>query len=295
MPPRPHPHRRAPLLIATLLAACRFESAGLGETSAGPNADATTASPQTGDGSTTAATPATSVASSGSVTSSDSDTGGGSGNTGDPDSTGDGPPATCGDDVVDPGEECDGGNDPPCTPVCKLNVCGDGYLGGVEQCDDAGANGDDKGCTSACQNARCGDGLVGPGEPCDDGNASNTDNCLDGCVLPTCGDGFQQIGVETCDLGADNGAYDSACNVTCNGPGPTCGDGAWDPQNEACDGNGAPSGADCKDGCQAECEPGKVDCNGNPNDGCQGLLTDKNNCGVCGKKCLFFCALGVCY
>lgn len=298
MPARPHKPRRAPLLAAALIAACHFESAGLGDDGAGPAADGT--APASAQTSADTGADTSSLGSSSSVTSSatsgaDSDSEGGSGSDSNADSTGDVPPPGCGNGMVDPGEQCDGGNDPPCTPVCTINVCGDGYLGPTEQCDDAGANGDDKSCTSACQNARCGDGLLGPGEPCDDGNASNTDACLIGCIPATCGDGFQQMDVESCDLGAGNGVYGGACNVTCNGPGPNCGDGVWDPQHEACDGDGAPPGADCQDGCKPECEFGKVDCNNNPADGCQGLLTDKNNCGTCGKQCPNVCILGVCY
>jgi len=293
---RSHRSIRAPLLAAVLLAGCHFESAGLGGEDAGPDAEGPAPASATTSDDTSAATSPGSSASvttgadsdSGSVSDSNASTSGSS--------IGDvPPPASCGNGIVDPGEQCDGGDDPPCTPVCTLHACGDGYLGPGEQCDDAGANGDDKSCTSACQDASCGDGLPGPGEACDDGNAINTDACLAGCVPAGCGDGFQQIGVEDCDLGAGNGTYGGACNVTCNGPGPSCGDGVWDPQHEACDGDGAPPGADCQDGCKPKCEFGKFDCNNNLADGCQGLAFDKNNCGVCGKQCPNFCAVGICY
>ncbi|HSC87573.1 MAG TPA: hypothetical protein VLC09_09900, partial [Polyangiaceae bacterium] len=47
---------------------------------------------------------------------------------------------------------------------------------------------------------RCGDGMVDTqeGEDCDDANHDNSDDCLDTCRLPTCGDGFVQ-GDELCD------------------------------------------------------------------------------------------------
>jgi cysteine-rich repeat protein len=49
------------------------------------------------------------------------------------------PAASCGDGIVDSGEECDDGNssdNDACTAQCKRNVCGDAYLRvGVEQCD----------------------------------------------------------------------------------------------------------------------------------------------------------------
>jgi cysteine-rich repeat protein len=51
------------------------------------------------------------------------------------------------------------------------------------------------------------------GEPCDDGNTRNTDACLAGCILPRCGDGFVQQGVEACDDGNTNNM--DACNNSC--------------------------------------------------------------------------------
>ncbi|MBA3548041.1 MAG: hypothetical protein H0T76_16290 [Nannocystis sp.] len=290
MPPRPRQPHRTPLLAAVLIAACHFESAGLGDDDAGPDAgDTAASSAQTSEGG-----PAGSSSGATAQADSDSDSGGVSGDgTG---STGGGPPPPplgCGNGVIDPLEQCDGGED--CTPACTFHVCGDGYLGAGEQCDEAGANGDTQSCTSTCQTARCGDGLVGPGEPCDDGNAIKTDACVEGCVLASCGDGFLQMNVELCDLGAGNGVYGGACNTTCNGPGPSCGDGVWDPMHEACDGDGAPENADCEAGCKPKCEFAKVDCNNDLSDGCTSIYSDKNNCGSCGNKCPNGCLLGSCY
>ncbi|MFY0533554.1 DUF4215 domain-containing protein [Nannocystis pusilla] len=87
--------------------------------------------------------------------------------------------SACGDDQIDPGEQCDDGplNGPgkACLADCQTNVCGDGDIGPGEQCDDGDDNGPDAPCTDQCQPAACGDGFVGPGEQCDDGNAIDTD------------------------------------------------------------------------------------------------------------------------
>ncbi len=56
------------------------------------------------------------------------------------DSTGSPPAPFCGDGTIDPGEDCDDGQDNgldrACLPDCNLNVCGDGNLGPDEFCDD---------------------------------------------------------------------------------------------------------------------------------------------------------------
>ncbi len=70
--------------------------------------------------------------------------------------------------------------------------CGDGEVGGAEQCDD-GNTVDGDGCSATCQNEPpppgCGDGTVGGEEECDDGNTSNGDGCSSVCVVETGGPG----------------------------------------------------------------------------------------------------------
>jgi len=66
------------------------------------------------------------------------------------------PPATCGNGVVDPGEECD---------AC-IN---DGRV-----------------CSSNCTLPRCGNCVVDPGETCDDGNTMDGDFCPASCVIMPC-------------------------------------------------------------------------------------------------------------
>ncbi|MFT3772004.1 MAG: DUF4215 domain-containing protein [Minicystis sp.] len=115
--------------------------------------------------------------------------------------------STCGDGVVDPGEECDDGNasnTDTCLTTCRFARCGDGFVWqGVEGCDDANAVNTDA-CRNNCAIPTCGDGVVDPGEECDDGNADDTDDCTSRCFFAKCGDGFVHAGVEQCDGGPAN-------------------------------------------------------------------------------------------
>jgi len=65
---------------------------------------------------------------------------------------------------------------------------------------------------------------------------------------PICGNGIVEA-PELCDHGTDNGVYDH-CGVTCLGPGPACGDGVVQPNEEVCDdGDDNGSYAHCAYGC----------------------------------------------
>ena len=144
--------------------------------------------------------------------------------------------ARCGDGFVGPGEGCDDGNDDDadgCTNDCALSTCGDGVVQGGEACDD-GNDVDDDACTNACTLPVCGDGVVQAGETCDDGNASNADGCVQGCQMALCGDGFVWAGMEVCDDG--NTSDDDLCRSDCTPA--ECGDGIVQP----------PAGEECDDG-----------------------------------------------
>jgi cysteine-rich repeat protein len=162
---------------------------------------------------------------------------------------------SCGNSVLDPGEECDdgAGNDPNhrCNKSCKLNFCGDGKtLTGVEQCDDGDGTSakDSTTCDHDCTSAVCGDGYQNAtaGEQCDDGasNGKVGSQCSFTCKTIDCGNGVIEQG-EDCDDGSNNG-IGKRCNSSCKFN--VCGDG--DPLTgvEQCD-KGTSDTATCDADC----------------------------------------------
>jgi hypothetical protein len=306
-------------LSATLtLLACKFDATGLGPTTTGASdsAASTDTDPSTGAPDTTAAS-TTAGPGSDSASGGESETAA---------------PPTCGDGQQDPDEQCDdgpgNGASRPCTPECTVNVCGDGFARNPgEACDD-GDDDDDDACRNdctlppscgnealdrgeacddgndddddqciACQKARCGDGFVeANNESCDDGAESMTCN-LD-CSLAQCGDSkLNATAGEVCDLGPQNGLYNSACSADCGGEGPRCGDGALDLPDEKCEPTVAVENATCTADCQAlTCFPGRGNCDEDFANGCEtDLDSDEDNCGECGEQCnVFSCKEGTC-
>ncbi len=101
-------------------------------------------------------------------------------------------PATCGDGVVQPPEECDDENDDgtdDCTNACKEPVCGDGDTWqGEEECDNGTTNDDylPDACRTNCLQARCGDGVRDSAEACDDGDTEGEGTpCAADCTAHT--------------------------------------------------------------------------------------------------------------
>ena len=96
----------------------------------------------------------------------------------------------------------------------------------------------------------CGNGMRDEGEDCDDGNTSNSDACLNTCVMAQCGDGFVQ-GVEQCDDG--NTMNGDGCSSLCavEDQGPLCGNGCAEDGEECDDGNRV-AGDGCDERCQTE-------------------------------------------
>jgi len=158
--------------------------------------------------------------------------------------------ARCGDGTVDPGEQCDDGNlvdGDGCQADCMAPRCGDGVVDDGEACDAGAANSDEPGaaCRLDCRAAGCGDGVVDPGESCDDGNAVDGDGCSVACGLE-CGNGVVDPG-EQCDEGADNSEEpDASCRTDCRAA--RCGDGVDDGDEDCDDGNTIGG-----DGCSAAC------------------------------------------
>ncbi|MBM64789.1 MAG: hypothetical protein CMH55_00980 [Myxococcales bacterium] len=181
--------------------------------------------------------------------------------------------ASCGDGVVQEGEQCDDGNRSNidhCTNGCEEARCGDGIIRqdlepaapGYEACDDGNANDDDR-CPSGCELARCGDGFLRAdlevGDPnfeiCDDGNENDADDCLANCEEARCGDGIQrqnlevgEEGFEACDDGNDQN--EDACLSGC--VEAACGDGFVHEGEEECDDGNLAADDGCDGDCNAE-------------------------------------------
>ncbi len=120
----------------------------------------------------------------------------------------------CGDGNLDPGEECDDGNDvddDACRNDCTLPSCGDGIVDAGEECDD-GNEVDDDACRNDCTLPSCGDGIVDDGEECDDGNDNNVDCCRNDCTLPFCGDGIVDARKNCDDDDGDHHGHGDDCD-----------------------------------------------------------------------------------
>ncbi len=153
----------------------------------------------------------------------------------------------CGDGFVGSGEECDDGNfvgGDGCGLACDVEVCGNRIVDAGEECDDGNrVNGD--GCDNNCTTPRCGNGIVTQNEQCDDGNRQNGDGCDENCGIPGCPNGVVDPG-EECDDG--NLTDNDGCARNCRLQG--CGNGIVE-NNEGCDDGNVIDG----DGCDSNCTP----------------------------------------
>ncbi len=162
-------------------------------------------------------------------------------------------------------------------------ACGNGMPDPGEACDDGNMDNTDD-CVAGCMLASCGDGHVWAGmEDCDDGNMDETDACLTGCIPASCGDGFTWAGVEDCDDA--NMDYTDDCTMGCTQA--FCGDGYVRAGVEECDDANLDETDACVPGCMlATCGDGHVwagveecdDGNANDNDACPSTCV-LNECG----------------
>jgi len=174
--------------------------------------------------------------------------------------------ATCGNGVLDAGEQCD----PPAASTCAGACQGD--------------------CTCA---PACGDNVVNqPSEQCD---GSDPGTCSGACqpdctCAPVCGNGVRE-GTEECDM-SDATACPGACQADCT-CGPFCGNNVVDP-GEECDGTG--STACPPSACQANCTCGPFCGNGtiDPGETCDNAATGSCS-GSCAADCTCapFCGNGI--
>ncbi|MFH2007752.1 MAG: DUF4215 domain-containing protein [bacterium] len=176
---------------------------------------------------------------------------------------------TCGNGVIEAGEQCDDGNVEDCdgcSPTCQIETggcCGNGVLEPGEECDD-GNNTAGDGCDEICRLEICGNSRLDTGEDCDDGNTTGGDGCNQVCLFEECDNGVMDVG-EECDANDFGGATcetlgyyygQLACDASClydeSGCGGACGDGWVDVPFEQCDDGNLVGGDGCNHLCQAE-------------------------------------------
>ncbi len=129
-------------------------------------------------------------------------------------------------------------------PSPSSSVCGDGFVGANEICDDGNTMSGD-GCSDNCMSDEtCGNGIIDAGETCDDSNAIGGDGCSADCKSDeTCGNGIvDEINGETCDDA--NLIAGDGCSANCQS-NESCGNSVVD-LNEECDEGG---------GFTATCDP----------------------------------------
>ena len=178
---------------------------------------------------------------------------------------------SCGDGVIDDGEFCDDAdansdvNADACRSNCVPSSCGDAVIDSGEVCDNGVDNSNiaPDACRLNCNPPGCGDGVADAGEECDDGDGIDSNFCLNGCFIATCGDGVRrtdifpgEVGFESCD-DANNENKD-ACANGCQVA--FCGDGIIRNVDvadgelgfEACDDQNDIDNDGCSSGCRIE-------------------------------------------
>jgi hypothetical protein len=165
-------------------------------------------------------------------------------------------PLTCGDGVVDAGEDCDDANDTPddgCEPDCTFSCMED------TECDDGNPCTDDA-CVYGGEGRIC--EHTPNTEPCDDGDpCTDPDVCADGSCQPgpnVCGctvdadcdeyeDGDLCNGTLVCNEDSGNCEVDPATVVDCGETGNPCTEYECDPATGDCDEVDLDAGTPCDD------------------------------------------------
>ncbi len=151
---------------------------------------------------------------------------------------------SCGNGVVDDGEDCDDGN------LDNTDACPDDVMAG-----------------GSCRDAFCGDGFIWAGQDeCDDGETSpSAGGCKADCsgfVAPDCGAAGDGVaGAETCDgLDTDcDGFVDATYDVSTDEVTPVCAECDVDNADLDCDGDGVDNGVDA---CPGVASTDQNDCDG---------------------------------
>ena len=192
---------------------------------------------------------------------------------------------SCGDAVLDPGEQCDDGNlndHDGCSAECQIETfCGNNVVEYGEECDDGNFLPDD-GCNDRCETeVGCGNGRLEAGEQCDDDNLADGDGCSALCLDEeqgtVCGNGILELG-EGCDDG--NTDAGDGCDGDCQRE-DGCGNGIVEGTEECDDGNTL-SGDGCGHDCQVEYECGNNVCEEASYETCEACPADC--CPACGNN-----------
>lgn len=203
-------------------------------------------------------------------------------------------PSSCGNNVIEQGEQCDDGNIMPgdgCNASCQTEIvpqCGNGTVEQGEECDDANSVNNDS-CDNTCHNvisSVCGNGTTEQGETCDDGNTASGDGCDASCQIensdPTDSDsdGIPDLS-DNCKMvansdqtDADQDGIGSACdncpNIANQNQADADGDGIGDvcdlcpstPNSDQADADGDKVGDAC-DNCPNNANANQLDSNAN--------------------------------
>ncbi|MBN1654450.1 MAG: DUF4215 domain-containing protein [Deltaproteobacteria bacterium] len=215
---------------------------------------------------------------------------------------------TCGNGLVDEGEECDDGqngdDDDGCrddcntscrnaasdcenTPGdCRRPVCEAVTLGMVcgFEADPADLPDDGNSCTiDSCDGSEPVHTDRDDGYPCENSSGLNGDYCKDGtCIDPVCGDGVRGP-LEQCDDG-DNLSGDG-CSADC--VLESCGDGNLDAGEDCDDGANGDADDGCDDTCHFSCARPELDCTDDDASDCEVPVCQTNERGqVCGVTLL---------